>query len=112
MRPRVIITSPAGPKLAHTVIKSGPYSIPRVRNRAFQFHNVCYDTDRFCRLDFPATPCESEDVIFLLTESRQAIRTSKFDPRAPVVPFEYVRFQTAPSPANIHYKEARRGIDS
>src|ERR1700694_3416795 len=50
--------------------------------------------------------------IFLLTESRQAIRTSKFDPRAPVVPFEYVRFQTAPSPANIHYKEARRGIDS
>gem|GEM_PF-5081842 len=37
-------------------------ALPRVRRRAIQFHKVCYDADRFCRLDIPASPCDSEDV--------------------------------------------------
>src|SRR5467141_1958012 len=57
----VIITSLTGPKPAHIAIKSSPDS-PRVRRRAIQFHKVCYDADRFCRLDFPAGPCDSEHV--------------------------------------------------
>src|SRR6266478_933781 len=57
----VIITSLTGPKPAHIAIKSSPGS-PRVRRRAIQFHKVCYDADRFCRLDFPAGPCDSENV--------------------------------------------------
>src|SRR6267143_2907291 len=57
----VIITSLTGPKPAHIAIKLSPGS-PRVRRRAIQFHKVCYDADRFCRLDIPASPCDSEDV--------------------------------------------------
>ena len=37
-------------------------ALPRMRRRAIQFHKVCYDADRFCRLDIPASPCDSEDV--------------------------------------------------
>jgi hypothetical protein len=48
--------------------------------------------------------------ILLLTESCQALRTWKFDPRAPIAPIECVRFKTAPSPAKIHYR--RLGVKS
>jgi hypothetical protein len=48
--------------------------------------------------------------ILLLTESRQATRTSKFDLRAPIAPIECVRYQTAPSPAKIYQR--RLGVKS
>jgi hypothetical protein len=84
--------------------------IPHVSGRAIQFLNVCYDPDKFCGLDFPASPCESVDGNFLLTESCQASRTLKFDLWAPIAPTECVRFKTAPSPANIYLR--RHGVKS
>jgi hypothetical protein len=48
--------------------------------------------------------------ILLLTESCQALRTWKFDLRAPIAPIECVRFKTAPSPAKIQYR--RLGVKS
>src|ERR1700730_8965200 len=58
--PQAIITSLAGAKPAHVVIKSSRWSpCKRPGNPIAQ---VVYEPDKFCRLDFPASPCESEDV--------------------------------------------------
>jgi hypothetical protein len=53
---------------------------------------------------FPRTPRTLMLSILLLKESCPAIRTLKFDPPAPVVPIECLRFQTAPSPAKVHLR--------
>jgi len=107
----VIITSLTGPKPAHIVIKSSPRfpECAAERSNSTKFAMTRID---FVDWTFQQAPATVRMSILLLRKSRQAIRTSKFDLRAPIAPIECVRYQTAPSPAKIYQRKARREIES